>query len=74
MRYNVTFWSLTPLVPVLAVMPIVLSMAPLHSLGQDNSNEVQHDLFGHVTLLVLASASCIANSIVNDTIESLGSR
>ena len=27
------------------------SIAPLHSSDQDDQNEVQHDFFGHVTLL-----------------------
>ena len=30
------------------VMWTALSMAPLHYLGQENQNEVQHDSFGHV--------------------------
>ena len=35
-------------------MPIVLPMAPLHSLGQDEDSKVQHDFFGDV--MTLASA------------------
>ena len=32
-------------------------MSPLHSLNQDNQNELQHHLFGHVSPLVLASVT-----------------
>ena len=45
--------------------PTVSSMAPLHSLGQDNLTEVQHDIFGHAIPLVLVSASCDVNAISN---------
>ena len=38
------------------------------SLVQDDWNDIQHDLFSHLTLLVLASASCDAKGIVNSTI------
>ena len=41
-------------------------MAPLHSLHQENQNEVQHDLFGYMTPLALALASHDGKSIVND--------
>ena len=34
-------------------MLIVLSIAPLLSLGEDNQNEVQHVFSGHVMLLAL---------------------
>ena len=43
------------------VMPFALMLAsslskePLHSSHQDNQNEEQHDVFGHVTQLPLAS-------------------
>ena len=30
------------------MMLTILSMAPLHSLGQDDLNEVQYDFLGHV--------------------------
>ena len=40
-----------------------LSIAPLQSLGQDDSNEVQHDIFGHMMILALASASFDANGV-----------
>ena len=47
-------------------------MAPLHSLGQDNRNEVQYDIFFvHVMLLVSASASCNTNGIDNGAIALL---
>ena len=62
-------------------------MTPFHSLGQDNQNEVQHDLFGHVipavsalgpydatgvgASIMLASALHSANVVVNDTIPLL---
>ena len=38
-------------------------MAPLHSEGKNNQNEVQHDLFGHVMPLALV----LASHNVNDT-------
>ena len=44
------------------------SVAPLHFLVQDDQNEMQHDFFSHLTLLALASASCDATGIVNNTI------
>ena len=49
-------------------------MACLHSLGQDDQNEVQHDFFGQVTALVLVSALHDANRTVNGTTTSLRSR
>ena len=45
---------------------VSLSVNIYYSLGQDNWNEVQHDFFGHVIPLVLASHD--SYSIVNDTI------
>ena len=45
------------------MMQTVLSLVPLHSLGEDNSNEVQHHVFGHLTPMVLAPTLCYANSI-----------
>ena len=48
-------------------MPVALSMVPLHSLGQDSLNEVQHDCLDDVTLMVLVSA-CDTTGIVNGTI------
>ena len=45
-------------------------MVPLHSIGQDDQNEVQHD-FGHVISLALASAVHDANDIINGIIPFL---
>ena len=39
-----------------------------HLLAQDDQNEVQHDIFGHITPLVPALVSCDANSVVNGNI------
>ena len=49
------------------VMQKALLMAPLHSLDQDDKNEVQHDFIGYVTPLAPASASHDADGIVNST-------
>ena len=49
------------------VILTVLSMAPFNSLNQDNQNEFQHYLFGHVMPLLLVSVSCYANGIINGT-------
>ena len=40
-------------------------MAPLHSLGKDAQNEVQHDIYLH--LMPLTSASLDTNGITNST-------
>ena len=37
-------------------MSMALLMEPLHFFGQDNQNEEQHNLSGHVMYLVLALA------------------
>ena len=55
-------------------MPLVLSMAPLHSLGQYNQNEVQNDFYGHVMSLAAAVASCDGNKIISGTITFVLSR
>ena len=52
----------------------IMSMAPLHFLGQDNQNELQHDLFVHVMPLALASASSYADGVINGILSSLRSR
>ena len=52
-------------------MPMVLSMVPLYSLGQNDQNEVQHDFFGHVMSLMMAFMSCDANGVINGTITPL---
>ena len=49
-------------------------MAPLHLLGHGDSNEVQHDSFGHMMHLALVLESHGANGILNDTIAFVGSR
>ena len=55
-------------------MQPALLMALLLFLCQDDQNEVQHDFFGHVTLLAPASASHDADGIVNSTITFVKSR
>ena len=47
-------------------MPMISSMAPLHSLGQDDQNEVQYDSAGHVMPFTLASHD--ADGVINVTI------
>ena len=56
------------------MMLMVLSMAPLHSLGQDDHNEVQHYIFADVTPLAMPLVSGVADGIVNGTIAVLRSR
>ena len=46
-------------------MTTALSVAPLYSLGQDDQNEMQYDIFGHVMLLVPAFASHTTDGIMN---------
>ena len=46
----------------------LLSMVPLHSLGNNDQNKVKHDFFNHVMPLVTALLSCDANCIINGTI------
>ena len=48
--------------------------ASLHSLGQDNQNEVHHDLLGHVMSLTLALASSDADRVISGIIAFLRSR
>ena len=55
------------------VMWTAPSMTPMYSLDQDYQNEVQHDLFHHVTPLAPALASCDDDSVVNGTIGFLWS-
>ena len=48
------------------VMWTAPSNVPLHSIGNDEYNDVQHDIFGHVTpFLGPVLASCYANSVIN---------
>ena len=41
------------------------SMAPQHSLYQNNSNEMLYDFFGHVLPLALTQVTCDTDGIVN---------
>ena len=56
------------------MMWMVLSIAPLHSLGQDDWNEVEPDTLSHVMSLALASVSHNANGVINGTIAFLRSK
>ena len=49
------------------MMQAASSMAPLHSLGQDDQNEVQHDFLCHVMPWVPVSASHDADGSINGT-------
>ena len=49
------------------------SVTALHSLGQDDQNEVPHDFFGHVIPMVLALALRDINGVINATTEFLRS-
>ena len=53
------FWNYMILMPS--------SIAPLHLLVQDDWNEMQNDIFSHLTQLALPSASCDANDVFNST-------
>ena len=56
--------------PVLAdIILTVSSIPPLHLSVQDYQNEMHHDVFSHLTLLALASASCFYNGSVNNTMQ-----
>ena len=44
-------------------------MVTLHSLGQHDPKEVQHDLFGHAMPLPLAVASCDTDGVINGVIS-----
>ena len=46
------------------VIAMVLLMAPLHSLNHNNENQVKHDFFSNVMLLVSVLLSCDANCIM----------
>ena len=46
----------------------------LHSLGQDDQNDVQNDFLGHVSPLGPALASCHADSVFNIPTTFLRSR
>ena len=49
----------------------MLSMALLHSLHQDDQNDVQHDVSGHVISMVPASASHDAMALSMAPLHSL---
>ena len=51
------------------VMPMVFSMAPLHSLGPNDQNEVKHDFFRYLVPLVPALLACDTNWIIKDIIS-----
>ena len=53
-------------------MPMLLSMALLHSEGRNDQNEVKHYFFSPVKTLVPALLPCDANCITNGIIWSLG--
>ena len=50
------------------MMSMASSVVPLHSLGQDDQNEVQHYIFGHVTAWVPALASHDISGVNNGII------
>ena len=56
------------------VMPMALSIVSLYSLGKDDLNNVQHNVFGHVMALALALLSDHAKSVINDSILFVRSR
>ena len=56
------------------MMPTASSMAPLHSVGPENQNEVQHDSFDHAMPLAQTLASHDINGSVNGTTAFLRSR
>ena len=43
------------------VMPMALSIAPLHSLNHNDQNNMKHGVFSYVMQLVPALLSCDAN-------------
>ena len=49
------------------MMSLASSMAPLHSLGQDDWNEMQHDFLGLLTPLMPVSVSHTTFGIINGT-------
>ena len=55
------------------MMAIASSIVSLHSLGQDNRNEFQHDLFGHVMPLTLVLASSDVDGVINGIVAFLSS-
>ena len=56
---------MTPLEPASASCDAdSITMAPFHSLGQDDQNDMQHDYSGHV--MPLALLSHYTDSVIND--------
>ena len=55
-------------------MPMVSLMAQLHSLSQDDQNELQNDFFGYVVPFVAVLASCDGDGIISGNIIFLRSR
>ena len=49
------------------VIPKMLSVAALNSLGHNDKNKVKHDFFNHVMPLESALLSCDASCIVSST-------
>ena len=47
---------------------MVLPMAPLHSLGHNDQNEVKHDFFSHMMPLTPELLQCDPNYIINGII------
>ena len=56
------------------MIPMASSMVPLHSLPQDDQNEVQDDIFEHVMPLKLAFTSGDADGAIISITAFLGSR
>ena len=48
----------------MSVMPIALSMPPLHSLGHNDEHEVKHDFSVIVVALLPCDANCIISGII----------
>ena len=52
----------------ISVMPMGLSMVPLHSLGHNDQNEVKHNFFSHLIPLVSPLLPCFATCIISGII------
>ena len=53
---------------------MALTMVSLHLLGQDDQNEVQHNIFGHVTPLAPLPMSYNTDDIIDGISKFLTSR
>ena len=60
-------WCVQTMSKHIFVMPMVLSMALLHSLGYNDENVVKHDFFSHLMLWLLAMLSYDASCIIYST-------